>query len=49
MEIYTDANSALEIIAIANSFNIDAQVIGYCQSFEGKKLTIQSQYGTFEY
>jgi phosphoribosylformylglycinamidine cyclo-ligase len=49
MEIYTDANSALEIIAIANSFNIDAQIIGHCQSFDGKKLTIQSEYGTFEY
>lgn len=49
MEIYTDASSALEIIAIAKSFNIEAQVIGHCESFEGKKLTIQSEYGTFEY
>ena len=49
MEIYTDADSASEIIAVAKSFNIDAQVIGHCESLEGKKLTIQSEYGTFEY
>lgn len=49
MEIYTDADSASEIISIAKSFNIAAQIIGRCESFEGKKLTIQSEYGTFEY
>ena len=31
------------------SFNIDAQVVGRVEAFEGKKLTIESEYGTFEY
>ena len=49
MEVYTDVNSAIRIVAVAKSFNIEARVIGHCESFEGKKLTIQSEYGTFEY
>jgi len=39
---------ASQVIAIAQSFNIDAQVVGHIE--EGKKsLTIKSEYGTFEY
>jgi len=48
-EIYADRNVADEIISIAKSFNIDAQIIGRVEPFDGKKVTIHSNYGTFEY
>jgi phosphoribosylformylglycinamidine cyclo-ligase len=48
-EIYADPKAAEGIIAIAKSFNIDAQVIGHVESYSGKKVTIHSEFGTFEY
>lgn len=48
-EIYTEPEIAQEIIAISKSFNVDAQIVGYVEAFEGKKLTIESPFGTFEY
>lgn len=48
-EIYTNPELAQEIIEIAKSFNIDAQIVGRVESFEGKKLTIKSDKGTFFY
>lgn len=49
MEIYVSPENAAAIIEISKSFNIDAQIVGRVESFEGKKLTIESTYGTFEY
>jgi phosphoribosylformylglycinamidine cyclo-ligase len=50
MEIYVNPSIAEEIIAISKSFNIDAQIVGRVEkSTEGKKLTIESPYGTFNY
>ncbi|MFM7015610.1 MAG: AIR synthase-related protein [Bacteroidota bacterium] len=49
MEIYCHPNHAEKIISIANSFNIDAQVIGRVEKSNQKKLTIQSPYGVFEW
>ncbi|HBL78414.1 MAG: phosphoribosylformylglycinamidine cyclo-ligase [Bacteroidetes bacterium GWF2_42_66] len=49
MEVYLKPELADEIIAISKSFNIDAQIIGRVEPFKGKKLTITSAYGTFEY
>ena len=48
-EIYCGADVAEEIIQISKSFNIDAQIIGKVEPFDGKKLTISSEKGTFEY
>jgi len=48
-EIYTDQKNASKIINIASGFNLDARVIGYCETSEKKKLTISSEFGTFEY
>ncbi len=48
-EIYTDAITALEIIMISQKFNIEAKIIGHCEKFEGKKLTIKSELGEFVY
>ena len=49
MELYVDEQVADEIIAISKSFEVDAQIIGRVEPSESKKLTIQSQYGKFEY
>jgi phosphoribosylformylglycinamidine cyclo-ligase len=48
-EIYTSPEVAEKIISISQSFNIDAQIIGHVEPSEGKKLTIKSVNGTFEY
>jgi phosphoribosylformylglycinamidine cyclo-ligase len=48
-EIYTKAEHAGEIISIAGEFNLGAQVIGHCEPSDKKKLTITSEFGTFEY
>jgi phosphoribosylformylglycinamidine cyclo-ligase len=48
-EIYTDPGSAAEIIAIAKEFNLGAQIIGHCEPSHNKKLSIISEFGTFEY
>ncbi|MDE5788038.1 MAG: phosphoribosylformylglycinamidine cyclo-ligase, partial [Bacteroidaceae bacterium] len=48
MEIYVSPEDAQQIIDISRSFNIDARIIGHIE--EGKKsLTIQSEFGTFDY
>jgi phosphoribosylformylglycinamidine cyclo-ligase len=48
-EIYTPEVNAAEIIDISAHFGLEARVVGHCEAFEGKKLTISSEYGTFEY
>ena len=48
LEVYVAPEMAEKVIAIANSFNIDAQVVGHIE--EGKKsLTIKSEFGEFNY
>ena len=49
MELYVDPACAEEIIEISKSFNVDAQIIGRVEAAAEKKLTINSEYGTFEY
>ena len=49
MEIYTDISTAQELIKISKSFNIDAKIIGRCEASDVKKLTITSEFGTFNY
>jgi phosphoribosylformylglycinamidine cyclo-ligase len=48
-EFYADPDAADGIIAIAKSFNIDAKIIGHVELYNGKKVTILSEFGTFEY
>jgi phosphoribosylformylglycinamidine cyclo-ligase len=48
-EIYTRQECASEIINIASGFNLEARIVGYCDASEKKKLTISSEFGTFEY
>ncbi|RRJ93015.1 AIR synthase related protein [Flavobacterium macacae] len=49
MEIYVPQELAEDIIAISKSFNVDAQIVGRVEASETKKLTINSEFGTFEY
>lgn len=54
MELYVPETIAEDIIAISKSFNVDAQIVGRVslptpEEGMGKKLTIESEYGTFTY
>lgn len=49
MEVYVPQEVANEIISISKSFNIDAQIVGRVEKNEGKKLTIKSEFGEFNY
>jgi phosphoribosylformylglycinamidine cyclo-ligase len=48
-EIFTDQKNASEIISIAAGFNLEARIVGYCEASDKKRLTISSEFGTFEY
>ncbi len=49
MEIYADEQFAEKIISISKSFNVDAQIVGRVEKGEGKKVTINSEFGSFVY
>ena len=50
LEVYLKPEHAQKVIEISKSFNIDAKIIGRVDASEtGKKLTIKSPYGVFEY
>ena len=49
MELYVPVEIANDIIEISKSFNVDAQIVGRVEASEHKKLTITSEFGTFEY
>lgn len=49
MELYVPQEIAKEIISISRSFDVNAQIVGRVESFSGKKLTINSEFGEFIY
>ena len=49
LEIYLSESNAQRVIDIANSFGIDAQVIGRVEAYTGKRVTITSEVGNFIY
>lgn len=49
MELYVKPEVAQDIISISKSFNVDAKIVGRVEAADTKKLTITSEYGTFEY
>jgi phosphoribosylformylglycinamidine cyclo-ligase len=49
LEIYTDAETAQKIIAIAGSYAIPAQIVGYVEAYQGKRVTICNAYGEYMY
>ncbi len=49
MELYVPKEIAADIIAISQSFNVEAKIVGRVEAAEEKKLTIVSDKGTFIY
>ena len=49
MEIYLPEDKSVQVINIANSFDIDAKIVGRVEKYPKKKLTIKSSKGIFEY
>ena len=50
MEIYCPQEIAQDLIKISTSYNVDAQIVGRVEASEsGKRLTINSEKGTFTY
>lgn len=49
MELYVSEEIAQDLIDISKSFEVDAQIVGYVEESETKKLTIRSEHGTFQY
>ena len=49
MELYMPKEIAAELIKIAESFGVAAQIIGYVEHAEKKQVTVQSEFGTFVY
>jgi len=49
MELYVAPELANEIIAISESFNVPAQIVGRVETSSKKELTISSSHGLFKY
>lgn len=49
MELYVNPYIAQDIINIALSYNVDAQIVGRVEDAPTKKVTIIGEHGTFEY
>ena len=49
MELYVDESIANDIIEISKSFGVDAQIVGRVEASPTKRLTIESEFGRFEY
>lgn len=49
LEIYTDETSANGMIDLAKSVGIDAQIIGKVEAADTSRLTIESEWGKFDY
>jgi phosphoribosylformylglycinamidine cyclo-ligase len=49
MEVYTNEKTAARIIAIAQSFGIEAQIVGYVEDAPQNEVIVKSAYGDFSY
>jgi phosphoribosylformylglycinamidine cyclo-ligase len=49
MEIYLPESQAQRVIDIAESFKIEARIVGRVEASAEKKLTIRSLQGVFQY
>lgn len=49
MELYVPGAIAQDIIELSQSFGVDARIVGRVEASAEKKLTIKSEFGTFEY
>lgn len=49
MELYVAADIADEVISISENYGVAAKIVGRCESWQGRKLTIRANSETFEY
>lgn len=49
MEIYVSPSEAERVMEISRSFGVDARIIGRVEDADANRLTIKSEFGTFEY
>ena len=49
MELYVRKEIADDIISIANSYNVEASVVGHCKASQKNELTIVNEEGTYTY
>ncbi|MEO6832162.1 MAG: AIR synthase related protein [Chitinophagaceae bacterium] len=49
LEVFTDKETANEIVAISKSFGIDATISGYFEEADKKELIIDGPFGRFQY
>lgn len=49
MELYVPESIANDLIAISESFNIEARIVGRVEESDRKKVTVRSEYGEFIY
>lgn len=49
MEIYTDSETAKDLIEISTSYGVEARIVGRVEEAPEKRVTIQSEHGTFHY
>jgi len=49
MEFYLPETIAQSLIGIATGFNIEARIVGHCEASASRKLSIRSEFGSFEY
>jgi phosphoribosylformylglycinamidine cyclo-ligase len=49
LEVYLSPDKAAEVIRIAQSLGLEAQIVGRVEAAVKTKLTIRSEFGTFEY
>jgi phosphoribosylformylglycinamidine cyclo-ligase len=46
LEIFTDEKSAMDLIALAKTFNIESQIIGRVEADTQKELILKGSFGT---
>ncbi len=49
LELYVDPSIADNLISISQSFDVDARIVGRVAAHPSKKLTINSEFGSFSY
>lgn len=49
MEIYVSPEDAAKVMAVSESFGIEARVVGHVEDATANRLTISGEHGTFEY
>ena len=49
LELYVNPNVAQDLISISKRFDVEAKIIGRVEESPNKKLTIESEFGTFMY